>query len=107
MLNLKKRYYPFSWLIGIIHSFSYIYPNNNAIWYTSQIFLLFGKSHYEGFRLNIFFYAISVFLELCGIRILSVVALCIYIYLTHKLNNYYLPDDGSPVGHLYIKGGLL
>lgn len=68
---------------------------------------MIAKSHYEGFRLNIFFYAISVFLDLTNIKILSIISLSIYFYLTHKLNNYYLPDDGAPVGHLYIKGDFL
>lgn len=69
--------------------------------------VLLLKSHYEGFRLNIFFYALSLLSDMCRLKILSLIAIFLYFYLTHKLNNYYLPDGGSPVGHLYLKGGLL
>jgi len=69
--------------------------------------VLLLKSHYEGFRLNIFFYALSLLLDVCRMKSLSLVAIILYFFLTHKLNNYYLPDGGNPVGHLYLKAGLL
>lgn len=106
MLNLKKRYYPLSWLLGLIHFITLTYPQLRNYCYTGHVIVLLLKSKKEGFRLNIFFYGISVFLELINVWLLSWIAILIYIYLTHKLNNYYLPDDGSPVGHQYHKNPL-
>ncbi|CAD8170126.1 unnamed protein product [Paramecium octaurelia] len=107
MLILKKRYYPFSWLLGNLLILSIFYEEYQSLSYTSQMIVLLLKSHYEGFRLNIFFYALSLLLDVCRLKILSLVAIILYFYLTHKLNNYHLPDGGSPVGHLHLKGGIL
>lgn len=65
------------------------------------------KSKKEGFRFSIYFYGISIIFYLMGFNLLSFGIIIFYQYLSFKLINYELPDSGSPVGHLYIKGSWL
>lgn len=110
MLNLKRRHYPLSYVLGMIHLISLFDDGRMAVYNTIMVLTFVVKYRREGLRVNVFILLIAKLLSILDnglLWILSLVAIVYYLYLSGVLTVYELPDEGNPVGHMYWKDGWI